>query len=176
MVHSGVMEIDSYTAGLAAQLRNAAGAAGPEVEDAAQRLTLALEPALRLTIQRILEDAAGEVTLQLDGLAAVEVRLRGGAPELVVNRLEQSAPAATEPVHDAPPEDAFDLDSPATTRFTLRVPETLKSEVDRAAAAFGVSVNTWFVRAAQSALLTPPTVTSPAPTTRRARNLSGWVG
>ena len=176
MVHSGVMEIDTYTSALAAQLHNAAGAAGPEVEDAAKRLTLALDPALRLTIQRILEDAAGELTLQLDGLADVEVRLRGGAPELVVNRIEQSAPPLADSVQDLPLEDGVDLDSPAMTRFTLRVPESLKAEVDRAAAAFGISVNTWFVRAAQSAVLTPPTVPPPAPTTRRSRNLSGWVG
>lgn len=175
MVHSGVMEIDTYTSALTMQLRNAAGASGPEIEEAAQRLTLALEPALRLTIQRILEDAAGEVTLQLDGLATVDVRLRAGAPELVVNRLEQNAPALADPVHDAQPDDAFDLDSPATTRFTLRVPESLKAEVDRAAAAFGISVNTWFVRAAQAAINSTP-ASSPAPTTRRGRNLSGWVG
>lgn len=174
------MEIDAYTSALAQQLRNAAGAAGAEVDEAAQRLTLALEPALRLTIQRILEDAAGEVTLQLDGLATVDVRLRGGAPELVVSRLDQPDlpqhgeldQGETQPVNDP-----LDVEG-NTTRFTLRVPEALKAEVDRSAAAFGVSVNTWFVRAAQSAILSTPTTpfTNPAPTTRRARNLSGWVG
>jgi hypothetical protein len=92
----------------------------------------------------ILTDTANDLTAALDG-AAVEVRMRGREPELVV-----SGPAP-EPAPAAVP-----VDDEGTARLTLRLPETLKARAEEAAAVDGVSVNTWLVRAVSRALFEPP--------------------
>lgn len=64
----------------------------------------------------------------------VELRMAGGDPELIY-------------VDDAarPPADASDKGLNA--RITLRLPESLKSTLEAAAAAGGVSLNAWLVQA-----------------------------
>ena len=43
------------------------------------------------------------------------------------------------------------------TRLTLRMPESLKTHVEQAAAAEGISVNSWLVRAIATAMTRPQT-------------------
>ena len=72
--------------------------------------------------------------------------------------LAREAPAAAEPRAD---------DSDNTARISLRLPESLKTDVEAAAARDGVSVNTWLVRAADTAL---------APTwSNAARMAASWA-
>lgn len=117
-------------------LRREVAAAGA-TEDAAtaalvQRIASSLEAAAHLW----LFDAAGQAADQLNAQLRsghVEVRLAGRDPELVY-------------VSDPEPEPAAAPGDDYAARITLRLPETLKAQVEQQAAADGVSVNTWLVR------------------------------
>ena len=147
------MELSAYVEAVRRDVAGAAAVGGPDVARAAELVSEALGPALRLVLLDLLSEAAAEVTAALDG-PAVDVRLRGREPQLVVTFAEQPPEAAP----PAPPEDE------GTARLTLRLPETLKTRAEQAAAAEGVSVNTWLVRAVGRALADPPpTSWSPGP-------------
>ena len=138
------MDLSSYVEALRRDVAGAAAIGGADVARAAELVADALGPALRLVLLDLLTDAASDVTAALGG-PVVEVRLRGREPELVV-----SFPQQDEPVHEPPHEDE------GTSRLTLRLPETLKARVEEVAAAGGVSVNSWLVRAVTRALSDPP--------------------
>lgn len=139
------MELSRYVEALRADVTAAAAVGGPEVAKAAELVADALDPAVRLVLLDVLTDAADELTAALDG-PAVEVRLRGREPELVVT----GPPAEPAPT-------AATGDDEGTARLTLRLPETLKARAEQAALAEGVSVNTWLVRAVSRGL--EPTTT-----------------
>lgn len=143
------MQLDRYTDRLRQQVAAVADAGSVESRELAERIGVALEPALRLVLLELLAEAAGEVSREL-APGGVDVRLRGADPELVVSR-----PVAAAAEEGAPPPAAAgpvaDEDS-ASFRTTLRLPERLKARVEQAAGADGVSVNTWLVRAVSAAL------------------------
>ncbi|MDQ6874493.1 MAG: toxin-antitoxin system HicB family antitoxin [Actinomycetota bacterium] len=136
------MELSPYVEGLQAQLAAISGAAGADTRQAAEALSVALEPALRLTLIELLAAATEDLTAGLPDGLSVDLRVRGGEPELVVGAEPESAAASTPATGDA-------------ARMTLRLPESLKSRLEQAAAGEGVSVNTWLVRALTRALDTP---------------------
>ncbi|MGO1316089.1 MAG: toxin-antitoxin system HicB family antitoxin [Cellulomonadaceae bacterium] len=174
------MNIDRYVSALRGSLEASARAGGQEVTEAADRLAVALEPSVRLVALQVLTDAADEITSQLGADPSVEVRLRGGDADLVVVEAppghERAAGGAewALPLPPAPPVPPVGEEpgDGGQTRITLRLPGALKSQVDDAAAAAGVSLNTWLVRAAQSALTPQP----PAqPAARSGKRLTGWA-
>jgi hypothetical protein len=134
------MDLSKYVEALRADVPAAAAVGGPDVARAADLVADALDASMRLVILDILTDTANDLTAALDG-PSVEVRMRGREPELVV-----SGPAP-EPVPAAVP-----ADDEGTARLTLRLPETLKGRAEQAAAAEGISVNNWLVRAVHRAL------------------------
>jgi hypothetical protein len=134
------MDLSPYSEALRADLIRAAEVGDEGVRAAAERLTLALEPALRLALMSALSDAAAEITAALDG-PVVEVRLQGRDPAFVV---ANPAPAAHQ--SSAEPDDDGDV-----ARITLRLPEAVKARAEAAAAAAGQSLNTWLVAAARAA-------------------------
>src|SRR5665648_790323 len=75
---------------------------------------------------------------------------------------------------DARPAAPVDLDDTSTSRTTLRLPDALKARVDEAAAADGLSVNTWLVRAIAAALQ-PKQRRSAQRTLRTGDNFAGWA-
>lgn len=164
------MQLDRYTDRLRSQLAAVAEGGTDEARALAERMSTALEPAIRLAILEVLAEAAGDISREL-APGSVDVRLRGQDPELVVVRAPEpvaSAPAApTAAPAQADPVD----DEPATFRTTLRLPDRLKSRVEQAAAADGVSVNSWLVRAV-SAALDGGRPHEPRPTGNR---FTGWV-
>jgi len=142
------MDLTPYVESLRSDVTAAAAIGGPEVTRAAELVADALDPALRLVLLDVLTDVANDLTAALDG-PVVEVRLRGREPELVV--VGGNAPE--------PPPSAVPADDEGTARLTLRLPETLKSRVEQAAAQEGVSVNAWLVRAVGRAFdPAPPTI------------------
>lgn len=162
------MELTQYVEALRGSLAAAGQAAADDVRDAAERLSYAVEPSLRLTLLEALGDAAAEVTTQLDGIA-VEVRLRGGDPEMVATETVAAPPRPPQP--PAPPAPPTPPEDEGTSRVSLRLPETLKVRVEEAAAAEGMSVNAWLIRAVLQTF-------EPARSSTRisvGRNLSGWV-
>ena len=106
----------------------------------AQRLSETLGASLRLRLLDVLAQAALELSDALPN-GHVEIRLAGQEPELVFVEGESEPGTAGE-----------DL----SARITLRLPESLKTSVEAAAAREGVSVNTWLVRALARAAETRP--------------------
>jgi HicB family len=147
------MNLTSYVERLQTQLGNAAGAAGEQARELAGLLGASLDSATRLVLLEALSAAADEITREL-APGAVEVRLRGGEPEFVVDRPPTEDEFAEIP---AGPTSRFvgdpaESDEGGTARLNLRLPATLKRRIDDAAASEGLSLNAWLVRAAGAAL------------------------
>jgi len=142
------MDITPYVESLRHDLAAAAEAGGPEARAAAERLALALDPAVRLALMDALSQAAAEITSEL-GAGSVEVRLRGREPQLVVDvpTVSAAAPAAAAgPTAD----DDADEDG-AQARITLRLPESVKYKAEELATKGGHSLNSWIVNVVRAA-------------------------
>lgn len=176
------MDLTPYVSSLNSALVTSAQTSAPEVREAAERLAQGMEPAIRLTFMEMASDVAAEVTARLDG-DVVDVRLRGGNPEIVVDRHTGNDDATTPfgtppppPAPPAPPQPPVDDDG-GMSRISLRLPDYLKTQVDEAAAAEGVSANTWLIRAVQQAL-TPQSgidISTPGGRVRIGRSMTGWA-
>lgn len=147
------MDLTPYLETLRADLTAAAAPGGPETTRAAELLGHSLEASARLALLEALSDAAAEITTRLQD-ASVEVRLRGRSADFVVSQ------AVPEP-EAAPPGPS--LETGDLTRITLRMPESLKTFVEQAAAAEGISVNSWLVRAVATAASRPYGAPPPPP-------------
>jgi hypothetical protein len=174
------MELETYVEKLREQLAVAASAGGEEALALAQRLTAALETAVRLTLLDALSAAAAEITSEL-APGAVELRLRGSEPEFVVT----VPPAET-------PGEQTDRDEPAgglaasgaaatasgeggIARINLRLPDRLKSAVEHSADREGLSINAWLVRAVAAAVdRGQPAARSEQRTARSGQRYRGW--
>ncbi|MGE5227242.1 MAG: hypothetical protein ACM3OO_10255 [Planctomycetaceae bacterium] len=108
----------------------------------AERLGRALDPSLQLRLLDALSEASLELSEQLPA-GHVEVRLAGRDARFVYVGALEPPPA--------PPASATE-DEGGTARLTLRMPDTLKTRVEKAADAEGLSVNAWLVRAVANAL------------------------
>jgi HicB family len=161
------MDLTPYLEQLRRDLAASAAAGGSEaVARASELLTGALEASARLVLLEALADAAAEITSR-SGVVNVDVRLRGRDADLVVS---DAVPA--EPVPPEPPvvDGGADL-----ARITLRLPESLKEQVERAAAGEGVSVNAWLVRAIAGAVAGPPRAPGREQSSRSGRRITGWA-
>jgi len=132
------MQIDGYVQALREDLARVAAVGDESTARAADLLAVALESAVGRRLLEALGEAALELNSQLDR-GRVEIRFAGSDPELVYVPDEESTPAE-------PADEAF------TARITLRLPESLKTRLDTAAALHGVSVNTWLVQVLARAL------------------------
>ncbi|GAA5000989.1 toxin-antitoxin system HicB family antitoxin [Actinopolymorpha pittospori] len=171
------MDLSPYVDSIRRDLTVAAEVAGPEARIAAERLTAALDAAVRLAFMDALSTAAEEVTREL-APGSVDVRLRGREPEFVVTP-PPSVPEVEEFEEVPPPPPPPDPEQ-GTSRVTLRLPESLKSQAEEAAAREGVSVNTWLVRAVAAALAGPsfpprPPRSPSGPGPRIGKRLTGWA-
>ena len=165
--HYGGMELGQYVSDLQRQVLDAADNGAEETRAVAERLAAGLDAAARLVLLDALSAAAGEITRDL-APGSVDLRLRGRDVEFVVT------PPNTEPDSGERPAASVDLDDASTSRTTLRLPDALKARVDEAAAADGLSVNTWLVRAVAAALQ-PKERRSAQRTLRTGDNFAGWA-
>jgi hypothetical protein len=120
----------------------------------AQRLGDALASNLRLKVFDLLSQAAVELSSKLPN-GHIEVRLAGQEPELVF-------------VESSPGESAGMAGEELSARISLRLPESLKSAIERSAENEGISVNAWLVRAIARA-------TESRPAHPGGRRLSGYA-
>jgi hypothetical protein len=174
------MDVTRYIEDIRRQLDLAAEAGGEDARALADRLVAPLDAAIRLALQDALAAAAEEITVEL-APGSVEVRLRGRDPEFVVT------PPPTDPSVEDPgeeealgwggaPQPLVDGEEHAVSRINLRLPEHLKSRIERAAAVEGLSVNSWLVRAAAAALdRTDPARRRERRTPRGRQRYSGWA-
>lgn len=136
------MQLDGYVQTLREDLARVAAIGDEQTARSAELLAVALESSLSRRLQEALAEAALELSAQLER-GRVEVRIAGGDPELVYVGDEGSADLDTA-------EQALDA------RITLRLPESLKSRLEAAAATRGVSLNTWLVQTLSRLLEQPP--------------------
>ncbi len=174
------MELQPYVDKLHDQLAVAASGGGEEALSVAQRLTAALESAVRLTLLDALSSAAAEITNEL-APGSVELRLRGGEPEFVV-----ALPAAETAGEQTNDEEltggrGTSAASAATgeggiARINLRLPDQLKSQVEQSADREGLSINAWLVRAVAAAVdRGQPRAQREQRTARSGQRYTGWA-
>ncbi|GAB2444868.1 toxin-antitoxin system HicB family antitoxin [Streptosporangium sandarakinum] len=191
------MDVTPFVENLRRALAASAAVADAETRAAVENLTTSLDSAVRLTLIEVLSAAADEVTREL-APGSVEVRIRNREPEFVVTPPDFGEAAGFAPPPGMPgafappgapappgppgfPAPPFPPTPPTpptlpgeegTARMTLRLPESLKSRVEEAAGAEGVSVNAWLVRVLSAALLDGPREPRPRGSGKR---LSGWA-
>lgn len=161
------MELGQYVSDLQGELVRSAENGSEDTRATAERLAAGLDAVTRLVLLDVLSAAAGEITRDL-APGSVDLRLRGRAVEFVVSQ------PATEPDDTEGPAVPVDLDDTSTSRTTLRLPDPIKAQVDEAAAADGLSVNTWLVRAVAAALQ-PRQRRSAKRVLRSGDSFAGWV-
>ena len=180
------MDVTPYVENLRQDLAAAAEAGGPEARAAAERLALALDPAVRLALMDALSQAAAEITSELPA-GSIDVRLRGREPQFVVDvpTMPVAAPAA--PAPPSPPDVEEDEEDGTMARITLRIPESVKFKAEELAAKGGHSLNSWIVNVVRNAtrerainvdvdLSSIPFLDSGRPPSRRGSKLmTGWV-
>jgi hypothetical protein len=147
------MQVNSYVQAVCEDLARVAAVGDQSTARAAELLAVALESSLGRRLQEALAEAALELSAQLEH-GSVEVRVAGGDLELVH-------------VNDADPAPADAADEVFSARITLRLPESLKSRLEEAAATSGASVNTWLVQALNRVL-------EPRSSTGGSRRLTGY--
>jgi HicB family len=147
------MQVDDYVQAVCEDLARVAAVGDESTARAAELLAVALEASLGRRLQEALSEAALELSAQLEQ-GSVEVRVAGGDLELVHVNDGGAAPAET-------------ADEVFSARITLRLPESLKSRLEAAAATNGVSVNTWLVQALDRVL-------QPRPSISGRRRLTGY--
>jgi hypothetical protein len=157
------MDLGSYVEAVEQQLLDTAEAGGDDARALAQRLVGPLDAVMRLALQDVLAAAAEEITTEL-APGSVELRVRGRNLDLVVtspDSLDQGPDHGTVRVTSGPWPTAVEAgelplahegDDAAVARINLRLPDRLKARVERAAAAEGLSANSWLVRAATATL------------------------
>jgi hypothetical protein len=118
----------------------------------ARRLGEALGSNLRLKLFDLLSQAAVELSAKLPS-GHIEVRLAGQEPELVFVDSPEGAGGTGEEL---------------TARISLRLPENLKTAVEKAADREGISTNAWLVRAIARAVESRPVHVS-------GKRLSGYA-
>ncbi|MFJ9689308.1 hypothetical protein ACIRRX_26915 [Streptomyces bacillaris] len=169
------MDLTPYVDSLRRELAVAAEAGGDEARALADRLTAPLESATRLTMLHVLSAAMDEVTREL-APGSVDVRLRGLDPDFVVTVPQAGDGAPVQPAGPAEPARIpADGDEGGTARVNLRLPAHLKARAEDAAAAEGLSVNAWLMRAVSAAVDggTRPRTAGRAPTA--GQSFTGWV-
>jgi hypothetical protein len=140
------MDITPYVDSLRRDLNAAVEGASEEVRQAAERLGFALDPATRLAMMEAISQAAAEITAEMPA-GGVDVRLDGRDLDFVVHAPASDPTAPTAPqAPSSPPEEEGGV-----VRITLRLPESVKTKAEDAAAQAGQSLNTWLVNVVRAA-------------------------
>ena len=151
------MHMDAYTETLRRTLVETSCLGDERTQEVAHSLTVALDPALRLVALQVLTDTADELNSELDGVH-VAVVMDGSTPHLLVTQADRSDEqdqgnvAGSECHTDTPARAVPEVPEGPEVRTTLRLPESLKQQIDAAARMQGRSVNAWLVEAARGAL------------------------
>lgn len=127
------MKMSKFIDLLSADLQALGKLGGTDLEAAVSRLIPTLTPVLRGRLLEALTEIAGEMKDQIPG-SRVEARLDGDDVELVYLQDEGAN-------RETPSE--------LNARITLRLPEDLKSRIEKAATKEGVSLNSWLLKTSE---------------------------
>lgn len=163
------MDLTPYVETMRSHLLTAAAMGDQQARDTARLLADALEPGARLALTNALSAFAAEVTAAW-GAGSVEIRMRGGEPEVVVT---------AETTVAAPHDETYvniDADGDAgAARVSLRMPESVKSAAENRANEAALSLNAWLTRTIAGALTRVPQPPGPpGPPPPSGRRLSGY--
>ncbi len=106
---------------------------GSDTEAAVSRLLPTLEPVLRTRLLEVLGEVSQELSAGLPG-HSFEARINGDEVSLISKQ-------------EDPP--GLEVPGDLSARITLRLPEDLKSRIEKAATRDGVSLNTWLLKASE---------------------------
>lgn len=164
------MELSPIVEAIGEDLRKASAVGGDETRRIADLLVSSIETSLGLRLLEALHQAAQELSDSFPG-AEVDVRMEGRNP---VFALAISSPVP--PARAGEGETATGYGDDELARITLRLPESLKNQVERVASRTGASINSWIVSAVAHALEGPATFGIPAGAVRRMpRRMTGYV-
>jgi hypothetical protein len=151
------MTTSDYIEALQNDLREIAALGDEKLTEAGERLTAAIRASALVRLIDVFGESALEISSQLPG-GHVEVRMSGQDAELVYVSEE-------EPESAGPPVSQEN----GAARITLRLSVSLKSGIEAAAAAEGISTNTWIVRALSRA------TAGGGPAKRSSKRITGFV-
>ena len=165
------MQLQPYVTPVQDQLVAAAALGDESARTTAQALAVAAEPAIRLAVLSAVAAAADEITaalLDTPGAPSVSARLDGDDLRIEARSSDMSDVVAA--VGTAPE------DPDTSARISLRLSEALKARIELAARSNAISVNSWLVRAASTALAH----SAPPPRGRFASGaggsrVTGWI-
>lgn len=167
------MNLDPYLSAVLTDLDRATSLADEQTRQVAAKVASVVEPALRLAMVHALSDAAAGITSELTDTAVV-VTMEGRDPVLSVHRTRAVPPVPPTPPTPSPPEPQPEAEDGETARVTVRLPQSLKAQLDRLAVEDDLSLNTWVVRALRRAVTTDAAGPDPLPT-QSARRVTGWA-
>lgn len=144
------MDLEGLLRDVSEQLTAATALGDERTREIAAALAATARSAVRMAILDALAAATTEVTDALhvatgttEPAPAVGLQLTGDQIRFTVT---------TAPVAEPEPAASRPDDGDATARISLRMTDSLKAEIERAAGQAGTSVNSWLVRAATNAL------------------------
>src|SRR4051794_28206402 len=168
------MELNPFLQDVSQQLTAAAALGDERTREVAAALSATARSSVRMAILDALTEASTEVTDALH--AATDGAQPAPAVSLQLSGDQVRFTVATAPVVEpAEPASNRSDDGDATARISLRLTDSLKAEIERAAGQAGLSVNSWLVRAASNALrsgVAPPGGWHSAGSGHR---FTGWV-
>lgn len=173
------MQLDPSVAAVQRDLAAALPEQSPAAGEA-ERLAAALDSSLRLALITALSQAADELNAELaaeDAAGTVTVQLSGGEPRLVASGWGEGTAVAAQAPAGTPDVEQGDVPTSEgeTARYSLRLPEHLKTGAEAAAARAGLSLNAWLVRAVATALSGGADERNRSRTTPPTRHVTGWM-
>jgi hypothetical protein len=164
------MNLDELVEPVAAQLQAAAALGDERTQQIAATLSSALDAAVRLAIIQAVSTATTDATFGLHDIAG------SGAPSVGVHVDGDELDIRVTAGPTQPEAVATTDEGDATARISLRLSEALKAELEQAAGQAGVSVNSWLVRAATTALTARRSPWPAAePNRGGSHRMTGWV-
>lgn len=161
------MQLSPIVAAISEDLRRAGAVGGADTSRIAELLVASVETAIGLHLLDALHEAGRELSDSFPG-AEVDIRLEGRDP--VLSLVVVGADPADE---SAQAERMAGYAEDELARLTLRLPEGLKGQVERAASRAGASINAWIVSALARALESP--APPPMGGRRITRRMTGYV-
>jgi len=143
------MRMSDWEVLFAEDLAHIAAVADESTQATLERIAQVWQPMVRMRLLSMLSALAADINTLPEGAGLVDLRITGDDVTFVRQDNPQVAPV-DEPVGET---------GEADSRISLRISEHLKDRITAAAAAQGMSVNTWIARTLDKSITQPTTNT-----------------
>lgn len=160
------MKMSDWESGFVEDLANVAAIAGKDTQHTIEALVRVWQPMLRNRMFDLLSAIGAELSGNSAMSADVELRIAGDDVTFAVTSTNDEADAG----RSLPRSEPGDADA----RISLRISDSLKQSLTAAAAADGMSVNTWIARALERAVArahVAATITATSPSRNQLRGV-----